>query len=255
MIGEAILNALSHILMFIGFVYLAGYIISLLNRSFYRLTGAGMGVVYATGIIGTPIHELSHAAMCVVFRHKIVEMRLFRIADDGVLGYVSHSYNPKNIWQRIGNYFIGVAPIVISSIFLYLMMQLFLPNTFAAMRDYMAVLGETSSGLASFKYMWEVLGLIISSMLSEFGSGFFFLLLSMCIALHMNLSGADIQGSLSALPILIGVIFVVNLILALIGGGAYSGFLGFMNSGGTFIMVMLVFAIVLSLFCIVIALI
>ena len=104
-------NILLQILVFIVGVYVIGYVISLVNRFFYRLVGNSCGVCYATGVIGTPIHELGHAAMCLVFLHKIVDIKLFQIGDqDGTLGYVSHTYNRKNIWCVIGNYFIGVAP-------------------------------------------------------------------------------------------------------------------------------------------------
>ena len=64
-------NILLQIGFFIGAVYLVGFLISLLNRLFYSLVDHSQGVCYATGFIGTPIHELSHALMCVVFRHKI----------------------------------------------------------------------------------------------------------------------------------------------------------------------------------------
>ena len=41
------------------------------------------------------------------------EIRLFQPdLETGVLGYVNHSYNKRNMYKVLGNYFIGVAPIV-----------------------------------------------------------------------------------------------------------------------------------------------
>jgi hypothetical protein len=119
--------------MFIGVVYLLGYIIMIINRAFYKAVGAGRTVCLATGFIGTPIHELGHAFMCLVFFHKIVDIKLYQIDDEsGTLGYVSHTYNKRNIYHVIGNYFIGVAPIFCGGIVLYLLMKFLLPSSFTA---------------------------------------------------------------------------------------------------------------------------
>ena len=94
-------NTLEQLLSFVGIVYLVGFIISILNRAFYSLVGNTRATVYATGFIGTPIHEISHALMCILFGHRIVEMKLFQIdSDDGTLGYVKHTSNPRNIYQQ-----------------------------------------------------------------------------------------------------------------------------------------------------------
>ena len=93
-----------HLLYFVGVVYLVGFVIFLLNKLFYRLLGGGRFVCYLTGLVGTPIHELSHALMCLLFGHRIVEMRLFRVdGKSGTLGYVSHSYRKSNLYQVLGN--------------------------------------------------------------------------------------------------------------------------------------------------------
>ena len=62
-------------------------------------------------MIGCPVHEVSHALACVVFRHKINKIELFSPKPDGQLGCVVHSYNPSNRYQKMGLVFIGLAPL------------------------------------------------------------------------------------------------------------------------------------------------
>jgi hypothetical protein len=64
----------------------------------------------------------------LIFGHKIVEVKLFQIGGDGTLGYVNHSYNPKNIYHKIGNFFIGVAPIIGVALAFYLLNLLLVPE-------------------------------------------------------------------------------------------------------------------------------
>jgi hypothetical protein len=74
------------------------------------------------GWLGTSVHELSHAIFCFIFGHKIVDIKLFSPdPETGTLGYVEHSYNRRNIYQMIGNFFIGVGPVILGSAVIYLL--------------------------------------------------------------------------------------------------------------------------------------
>jgi hypothetical protein len=60
-----------------------------------------------TGVVGVPIHELSHATFALIFGHKIKSIKLFQKPDENeVMGYVQHSYNQGSIYQQAGNFFI-----------------------------------------------------------------------------------------------------------------------------------------------------
>ena len=84
-----------------------------------------------TAWIGVPIHELGHAIMCVLFRHKIVATQFFPTdTSQGALGYVQHQYNHKSVYQRIGNFFIGIGPIISGITALILLMRYFVPNSY-----------------------------------------------------------------------------------------------------------------------------
>lgn len=76
---------------------------------------------YIGAVIGTPIHELSHAIACIIFKHKIEDFCFFTVKNKGHLGYIKHSYNSKSIYQLTGCFFIALAPLItaMTAIFLF----------------------------------------------------------------------------------------------------------------------------------------
>ena len=70
--------------------------------------------------LGTPIHELGHALFCVIFRHRITKIEFFKPDPvSGTLGYVEHKWNRHNLWQVLGNFFIGVGPVILGCAVLF----------------------------------------------------------------------------------------------------------------------------------------
>ena len=118
----------------IGVIYLFGLAEYLLYRIFTALTGrAGYIFHRITGVIGTPVHELSHALMCILFGHRITKICLYSAkAENGTLGYVTHTYRKNNLYHRVGNFFISVAPVVFCPLVVVLFMRLLLPDAFNA---------------------------------------------------------------------------------------------------------------------------
>ena len=77
--------------------------------------------LYGFGWLGCSIHELSHAFFALIFGHKISEIALFEPnGNTESLGHVSHSYNKSSIYQKIGNFFIGISPLLFGGIVLFL---------------------------------------------------------------------------------------------------------------------------------------
>ena len=112
-------------------ILIFGIIFHILNtKSSSNLMTIGWGMYLLFAWIGTPIHELSHFLMCLLFGFKVSEVKLFRPfkgKKDGILGYVNYSYNPKNLYQKIGNFFVGIAPMIGGSIVIYILFR-FLMN-------------------------------------------------------------------------------------------------------------------------------
>ena len=132
--GNFVLNFILQAAFTLGLILLFGKIIALCNGAFYRNFGSrGRAVCYITGFIGTPVHEGSHALMCLIFGHKITDIKLFQVnSSDGTLGYVRHSYNPKNLYQKVGCFFIGVAPVLVGALILAGLLYLLLPGLFSS---------------------------------------------------------------------------------------------------------------------------
>ena len=228
----------------VGAVFVFGFVIYQLNRLFYANFGAGgRAVCYATGFVGTPVHELSHALMCLLFLHRINEIRLFQISDDGTLGYVNHAYNERNIYQQIGNFFIGVAPILCISAILYIAAYKLLPSFAAGVQ----AAGETASARA-----------ILTSVKAFFASAkswrwWVFVAVGMLLALHMNLSTADIKGAWSGLLTLLVVVAVVDTVLYFVAVSALDAFTAFMLAAASYMICFFAVALILSLFALVLS--
>ncbi len=253
-------NILMQLVYFVGVVFLFGYIISLVNKLFYKFVGRGKAVCYATGLIGTPIHELSHAIMCVIFAHKIDEIKLFHIdRESGTLGYVKHSYNKKNLYHVIGNFFIGTAPIVVGTLIIFLFVKIMMPQTFLNIGVYIDEFASIQSQndwaeilSVAFSSVWGIVGSIFSSI--EIGIAWWgFMIIALCIALHMNLSSLDIKGSLKALPLLALFVVILNFTMAYVFEEAYPYYVDFMNMAGSYLASALLLSLVLSLVCFAIA--
>jgi hypothetical protein len=233
-------------------IFLFGFLIAVLNRVFYRLCGKGSKTVcYATGFIGTPIHELSHASMCLLFGHKILEMKLYQIdADDGTLGYVRHSYNKKNLYHRIGNFFIGIAPIVIGSVLLAVLMFLMVRGLFGDVAGHvetfsLAMRGEAGGTGEAFGALFGIFGAYFWH--AQNGFWWVYLLIASAIALHMNLSKSDISGSKEGLAAVLIVFLLFNIITGLvITPSAFAAMRGYILCGVVLLSLVLLQSLFLS---------
>ena len=200
---------------------ICGLIVGLSERLFSRLTGKfGRGVVMATSLVGTPIHELGHALMCFPFGHKIKKMCLWNPkAPNGVLGYVNHTYNKKNLWHRLGCLFISLGPIILGLGVVTLAMLLSFPQ---ALEDYYhSALSVDRSVSGAFELVRECIK-IIPSAVTDASSPVWAracgALVILCVCMHISLSPADIKNSIGALPMYSVICLVLSLVIFFIGG-------------------------------------
>ncbi len=219
---EIITNFLYQIVFTVGVIVAFGLLIALCRRAFCKIVGEnGTKILLITGVVGTPIHELSHALMCLIFGHKIEEIKLYQPdSNDGTLGYVNHSFNPKNLYHQIGNFFIGIAPILCGSGVLLLLMYLLVPSVYIEVTGELQFIGLLSTDffdISTYAGYLDLFWGIISDIFDFTNSGniawWIFVVFSLMIASHMELSTADIKGGFKGFLFMAGALLIADIIL------------------------------------------
>ncbi|WP_435790805.1 hypothetical protein [Clostridium sp.] len=219
-LAHLLIKSMADTLYMTGMIILVGYILGFLrDRSIANFQKSfGWKAVAITAIIGVPIHEISHALFCFMFGHKIIKVVLIQKRDEnGVLGYVNHSYNPNSIYQQIGNFFIGIAPILGGIASIIALMRIIIPrayNEFITISmnnlDISKLDGASINGI--FNSYIKLITTIFS--INNFESPYFivFLILAICISSHISLSSSDIKGAGKGLLIIFIAVVVINVL-------------------------------------------
>ena len=216
------------------------YFISYTTRRLFAKTLGSKAELYITGWIGTPIHEISHALFCILFRHRIDDIKLFNTKSD-TIGYVLHSYDSRSWYQQLGNFFIGIAPIIVGSFIVYLLFIVLQP------------INEFFNVFNSIYYISKniINNIIAHSSLKQL-SFWIFLYLSISIASHMELSPADISHAWKGVIVLFACILITNTFLILIkilfNIGIPKNVLIFINNCIDAYTLLLIFSFIISMF-------
>lgn len=219
-VTELIIRTCIETIYLTGTIILVGLFLGILRnysiRNFQRRFG--WKAVMITGFIGVPVHELSHGFFAVLFGHKVTDIKLLQKPDEnGVMGYVKHSYSKHSVYQQIGNFFIGIAPIFGGIFTIIVLMRVIIPEAYNAFINilvkstHVTVINKsTLEGMMS-----SYLGLIkVIFSTDNFKSPYFyiFLFIAICISSHISLSLADIKGASRGLGIIFVIIFIVNVL-------------------------------------------
>ena len=211
-----------------GVYFIFGFIMNWLEQinteMIYKAFGY-IGVVI-TGFIGTVTHEFSHFITCLLFRHQVTEVAWFRpraAMRDGVLGYVAHSYNPDSLYQRIGNFFIGIAPLLLGSIFILILFHLCLPKAARKYtQDLSVAMRQVSNSFTIggiIKMMFKQTGQLFSHLFTKENMKkpifWLFLFAMYSISSHMSLSMADLKGAMVGLIVLLVIVISISFIMVL----------------------------------------
>lgn len=229
-IGNYLLSALILSLEILFVLSLLASIFSFLGKknTFYIYNCFGMNGLVITGLIGTVVHEFSHMLFCLIFRHEIVEFSLFRPYKsrfDGVMGYVNHSCDRSSPYQMVGNFFIGIAPIIVGTGCMILFMHILLPEEFKAtyqtFNQNMAYMSNINSIGDSLNIYINIVIAIIHNLNPFIGHSWpryiVFIYIMYSITSHMDLSKEDIINSRAGLLVFIILTYLINLIFIVLG--------------------------------------
>jgi hypothetical protein len=210
-------------------VFVFGLLINFLSQMTFKSLEKAFGNrgVYFLAWLGTPLHELGHAIFCLIFLHKIEDIKFFKPDKvNGTLGYVYHKWNKKNPWHILGNFFIGIGPVVLGSAVLFGVFYLLIPGSSRVWDTILIQANDINRySIGSYWQVWQGSALalvrLIFTVSNLAGWRFWvFLYLAICISANIRLSLSDFKHTLSGLWIIIVLFLLFNLVCLIIGVGS-----------------------------------
>lgn len=201
----------------VGIFFVFGFILSKIQTTInnqYRRVFGWKGILW-TAWIGTPIHELSHAIVAWLFHHTIHHISLFSPNEEtGGLGHVDHSFQRFSVWQRMGNFFIGAAPMITGPIVLTTLLYMLMPHAkeiFFPLASTVPTISSIAEGFVGS------LNILFSSVEFDRWQFWLFLYLSFCVSCHMAPSKADLKGMLGGFVSVVGLLIIANITAHFLG--------------------------------------
>jgi hypothetical protein len=196
-----------------GFLFLAlllQLVTMSLRRRWYELLGERSWIALAAP--GTVIHEAGHALFCLLFRHKILEMKLFAPAPDGTMGMVSHSWDSKSYFQKAGNFFIGTGPIFTGTAVIVLITILLVPEIWDELES-PGVYSLSDLGAGLISVTCGMLRPLFCSPTWLRWQSWVWLIGILLIGSHITLSKEDFKNTASGIFLIPAGVFLLNLAL------------------------------------------
>jgi hypothetical protein len=235
----------------LGVLFISGVALTLLSKwignTFRQFLFPRFGL-YLFGVIGIPVHEFCHALFAKIFFHNIESIKWFDPKGrGGSYGTVVHYYNDRNLYHRIGLFFIGLGPVLLAPLLLFLGYRLLVP-------------GAGGMAVLSVGYEWNG-ALTFTKTLLATGNwhsvGFyFFLYFALCLTSQMELSPDDFKIARDGiLPILL-LLFALNAIAVTLNlnlhGRLVQGFRTFLTVWSVYFLVAFVISVLNLAVCVLI---
>lgn len=208
---------------------LLGYYMHLISRQMERnfITLIGFKF-YLWGVagLGTVVHELGHAVMCVLFGHRIKDISFFNPnGKGGRVGHVQHSYSRGNPFQLIGNFFISIGPLISGTFVIFAANFFLLEGSAIVTSDFNAMITIKSSFLQSIQMVCRDLFSILKEYFTalihtaHFSNWKFYLLLYVAFSVGscLTLSAEDIKGAWRGFLSIMILWFLFNLGMIFLG--------------------------------------
>ena len=177
----------------------------------YFVGNSGTAVFYASSVVGTPVHELGHALMCIPFGHRITDMKLLLPPSrrSRTLGYVEHSYNRKNPWAVFGDLFISFGPIFSGVGVMILVLNLCFPDQWVAYLESSRAMVASGADLREMSSIaFTLLFSLFDAIKADATRSIVGILIILSVSQHITLSLADLKGCFKALIMYTGIVAV-----------------------------------------------
>ena len=207
----------------VGPILILGLATWFLRQLFVQLVGTNSGrpLLIGSFALSTPLREAGHVAMAVLFWHRIEQVRFLDLdAVQGEMGYVEHSYHPRNPVAQLGNFFFALGPVLLA---LGAVFIIFLSCFGGVMEEFFLDLSALSGNGGWADYLRVGVGLIPKMVLSSQVSvpakligGL--LLLLVCMGVFISL-GELLEGLFGA-TIYAGIAFLAGFVISLLDARA-----------------------------------
>jgi hypothetical protein len=265
---DAGVTTFSQLLTLVGPIVLLAFIMNFISRKNESLGYKVMGqnvYLYGFAWLGTSIHELGHAIFAILFAHKISEIKLFTPGSGKSLGHLKHSYTKGNPYQTLGNFFIGLGPILLGSFLLLVVTWLLFDiDIFRIANKYEVVF--SFDRLKSFESIinavtnigsgvWQFFQMVLTGPKTTWWKLALFFYLFYAVGSSITLSGADMKGAFRGFFYFLILLFLFNIATLWMGNFATTFFkqINHYLSGFYFLIIVsmglnIVFIVVLFLF-------
>lgn len=201
------------------------FLLTLINRNTKQIIANTWGTtsqIYLGGL-GIIIHETSHLVFALLFSHRVTNFKLlvmpwnFNTNMDRTLGYVNHTWNKRNLFQNLGNAFIGTAPIWGCTAVLIGLTKLLNPTWFQVAQTVSLNIRHYGLSLSILLNGFNSLRIPTTSILS-FSLFFIWIVVSINITIGgFDLSTADFKSAVAATVELYLILSVLLFILLYFG--------------------------------------
>lgn len=201
---------------FVGVFIVGGFIVNYLsnkvNAEINSITnGIYMRIYDFFAVIGTPIHEFGHYIMCKIFGLKVVEVKWYipkykRVGN--TLGYVKWS-RVNNLKGRIGTFFVGIGPLIVGGIVIYILSLIMLPEFWSNISHYSSKSLDYNIFQICIKSLFDFDVILTIKF-------WIFLYIAISISLHMGLSDADVNGAREGIIHIVGIGTIISIILSIL---------------------------------------
>lgn len=230
-LGDVVNRALVWFLCTFGVLGIFGLLIDCVQNNIYAKVDGKFefGLIVAMAAVGTPVHEFNHLIMAKLFGFEITNVCFFDpsgFRGNGVLGYVSFSYEKESIITHIGCFFAGIAPLLLGGVIILGVLKIMIPEVYKVADSKSDDVWNNSTELRGFKSTFMFLAVFFKEIFKLRGlalvRGIIAMYIVLSIATHMSLSTADLKTAFTGIIVLVVIFLIFGLITALLKVEGYT---------------------------------